>query len=274
MIRTLGTLALALLLVVAITPTHADETSSKWEFDAQLYAWIPGNYGSVTVKGNTIDIGVSPNDVLNLLWKGDALAGAASFSVGYERFSFMIDSFGGFAEPKVNETIPTRFCDLAVDAKDKTTFVITDFLFGYRVGAWPLPQRRRPFTLGVYTGTRYVRLHNSLRASGGVIGVPPRRVNVSDGTEWADPLLGIRWELPILEPLSATFRADIGGFGASSDLAWAIRGDLRWWTGWSPWSSKSYVAAGYRVVAFDRSPSAGDVDLQYRGPLIGVGFVF
>ena len=43
---------------------------------------------------------------------------------------------------------------------------------------------------------------------------------------------------------------------------------------WSPWSSKSYVAAGYRVVAFDRSPSSGDVDLQYRGPLIGIGFVF
>ena len=274
MMHTLRTLGLTLLLVVAATLAHADEAPSKWEFVVQPYAWIPGNYGSVTVKGNTIDIGVSPNDVLNLLWKGDALAGAAYLSVGYERFSFYIDSFGGFAEMNVDETIPTRFCDLAVDAKDKTTFVITDFAFGYRVGAWPLPQRRRPFTLGVYAGTRYTRLHNSLRASGGVIGAPPRRVNVSDGVQWADPLLGIRWELPILDPLSATFRADIGGFGASSDLAWAIRGDLRWWTGWNPWSTKSYVAAGYRVVAFDRSPSSGDVDLQYRGPLIGIGFVF
>jgi hypothetical protein len=96
MMRTL--LALILLLVVAIVPARAEEASSKWEFDAQLYAWIPGNYGSVTVKGNTIDIGISPNDVLNLLWKGDALAGAAYFSLGYEPFSFMIDSFGGFAE--------------------------------------------------------------------------------------------------------------------------------------------------------------------------------
>ena len=274
MIRPVIALAFVLPLIVAAAPARANESPSKWEFEAQLYGWITGSYGSVTVKGNTVDIDVSPNDALQFLWRGDALAAAGYFSVRYERFSLFADSFGGGAKFDVVETIHTRFCDRSVDAKDKVTFAITDFGLGYRVGAWPLPGRRRPFTLGVYAGTRWVYLHNSLQASGGVVGVPPRRVNVSETSEWADPLIGVRWELPVLDRLSATFRADIGGFGASSDLTWGILSDLRYWTEWNPWSLKPYLALGYRVVAFDRSPNAATIDLQLRGPVAGLGFVF
>jgi hypothetical protein len=35
-----------------------------------------------------------------------------------------------------------------------------------------------------------------------------------------------------------------------------------------------YLDAGYRDVTFDRSKAAGSIDLSFRGPMGGVGFVF
>jgi len=35
-----------------------------------------------------------------------------------------------------------------------------------------------------------------------------------------------------------------------------------------------YLDVGYRVTDFDRSNSLGNINLQFRGPLAGGGFVF
>ena len=93
--------------------------------------------------------------------------------------------------------------------------------------------------------------------------------------DWADPLLGVRWEVPILDQLSLDFRADIGGFGASSKLIWGIVSGVRYWLTWHPWSLQPWLGAGYRVMAFDRDAGGADsLDLQFRGPYSGVGVLF
>jgi hypothetical protein len=196
-------------------------------------------------------------------------------SVGYERWSLFVDVMGGGAKVDVDQTIPTPFCDLTVSAKDTMRFVIADFALGYRIGEWSLPSRRRPLTLGVYAGARYVHLGNDLSGGVAVIGGRQFSGDVSDTINWADPLIGLRWSVPVLDSVSLTFRGDIGGFGASSDLDWGVDADLRYWLSWRPLSTRPYLAAGYRVVAFDRSPSAAaNVNLQLRGPVAGMGFVF
>jgi hypothetical protein len=153
-------------------------------------------------------------------------------------------------------------------------FVIADFALGYQIGEWALPSRQRPLTLGVYAGARYVHLGNDLSGAVGVVGGKQFNGDVSGTLNFADPLIGVRWSVPVLDSLSLTFRGDIGGFGASSDLAWGLVGDVRYWLSWSPFSTRPYLAAGYRVVAFDRSPNAATTNLQMRGPLMGMGFVF
>jgi hypothetical protein len=107
------------------------------------------------------------------------------------------------------------------------------------------------------------------------VGGLPRGDTVSRAFDWADPLIGIRWEVPLLDQLTLDFRGDIGGFGASSELTWGLVGGARYWLTWSPWSSRPWVGVGYRVVAFDRDfGTEGNIDLQFRGPVAGVGFVF
>jgi hypothetical protein len=256
------------------TPPTSDTAPSPWELDVMPYGWIPGTYGSLDVAGHTVKVDATPSDVLNLLFDGNAFAAAGYFELAYDRFSVFADTFGGYEEVRVNEEIPTQLCKLSVRAKDKMKFVIGDVGFGYRLGQWTLPHRSRPLTLGVYTGARYMWLSSELDATGGVVGAARRSANVFESIAWADPLIGVRWSVPLLDWASLDFRGDIGGFGASSDLIWGIVGMTRVSLPWEPFSTRPYVAAGYRVVAFDRSKSVDNVDLQFRGPIIGLGFTY
>ena len=124
------------------------------------------------------------------------------------------------------------------------------------------------------SSVRLTPVSSKLSATGAVVGGRQASVNVFESFAWADPMIGIRWSLPVLDPVSLDFRGDIGGFGASSDLIWGLVGAVRHWLPWTPWSTQPYLAAGYRAVAFDRSPSRGSIDVQFRGPLAGMGVVF
>ena len=199
---------------------------------------------------------------------------AGYFSVRHDRLSAFVDAFGGYAEESVTEHVPTQFCNLAVAATAEVRPVIVDFAVGYRLGQWSLANRQRPVSLGVYAGTRYMHFGAHLRASGGVVGGLQRSANVSETFNWADPMIGLRWEVPVLDRLSLDFRADIGGFGVSSDLIWGLVGGARYWLAWKPWSVQPWIGAGYRAVVFDRSNEVGNITLQMRGPMGGVGFVF
>jgi hypothetical protein len=153
-------------------------------------------------------------------------------------------------------------------------FVILDTGLGYEVARLPLPGRQRPLTLGVWAGARYVYLSNDLEADADVVHGARRHADVYESLDWADPLIGIRWSVPLHDAISLDFRGDIGGFGASSDLTWGLVSMLRLWLPWKPFDLSPYLAAGYRVVAFDRSPDGRTVDMQLRGPVMGAGATF
>lgn len=259
----------------ASTTEPVEDAPSPWHFEIEPYAWISANYGTAHVDGYTAHLAVTPYDVLDAVFDGKALAAGGFFSVGYERWSVFADVFGGGAKVDVDEDIPTPYCTLTVSAKDRVRIVLADFALSYRITQLALPNRARPFELGVYAGARYMHFSNDL--SGGVAVVGGKRYggDASAVNNWADPIIGVRWSLPVLDDVTATFRGDIGGFGASSKIDWGLVGDVRWWLSWRPWSMKPYLAAGYRIVGIDRSPSSSaNVDLQIRGPLMGMGFAF
>jgi hypothetical protein len=217
---------------------------------------------------------VGPGDVLQSVFDGNAMAAATYFSASHDRWTLFVDAFGGGMKVDVDETIPTDFCTVKVNAKNEARFVLTDFAVGYRLGQWAVPRRERPVTLGVYAGARFVHLGTDLTGGVAVVGGKRYAGTTEDTSNWADPIIGVRWSVPVLADLSATFRADIGGFGASSTLDWGIAADLRYWTSWQPFGAQTYLAAGYRLVGLDRSPDGAKVDLQVRGPTLGLGFVF
>lgn len=264
----------------------ASEERKAWEFEIQTPVWVPGNYGTLKVKGRTAHIDVSPGDVIDLLTSGNAFAGEGYFEFRYDRFFTYADALGGYVDEAVSANVPTkrfpRLGALDIDAKLKLKQVLADFGVGYRLGQWTLPNRRRPITLGVYAGARYYWFETRLRASASITARLPRRAaelhraaDVTQTFDWADPLIGLRWEVPVLDSVSLDFRGDIGGFGAGSDLSWNLIGGFRYWVPIRPFSTRPSIGAGYRALAFDRSVgSTGELDLQFRGPYLSLGVVF
>jgi hypothetical protein len=270
--------AAALIVLVAVTTTVLAEDHdvlSGWEFDVMPYAWIPGVFGTVGVAGRTAQVEVTTRELLDIVFDGDGLAAGGYFAARHDRWNVFLDAFGGSIKAGVRENVPTQLCTLNIAADLTIKPVIVDAAVGYTLGRWTLPQRTKPISLGAYAGMRFTHLGNHLRASAGVDDATKAAADVSKNFNWADPMIGIDWAVPLLETLSLDFRADIGGFGASSKLIWGIVGDFRYTLPWKPLSTQPWVAVGYRVVAFDHEfAGTNAADLQFRGPLMGIGFTF
>jgi len=269
--------SLMLLLAASAVSAAEEEPAPGWQFDFVPYAWIPGAFGTVEVRGRTAHVHTTLGDVFTLLWHGDAFTFGGYLAARYDRWSFFTDAYGGFLDQSVTETVPTpRFPNVHVriGATLKLNPVIADFAFGYELGRWALPERQRPISLGVYLGTRYVHLGQEIDASVN-INKFGRSGNAFSVVNSADPMIGIRWEVPVLDSLSLDFRGDIGGLPTNNKLTWGIVADARYWLGWEPFGARTWLEAGYRVVAYERDFGNGnDLNLQLRGPLVALGFQF
>jgi hypothetical protein len=274
-------IAVALLLAIAAPSFAADEQAQNqqddWQFELLPYAWIPGTFGTIEVKGRTAHVDTTMGDVLTLLWHGDAFTVGGYFLARYDpwnAFAFL-DAYGGFMNLNVSETIPTRFCTVRVASTARLRPVITEFAVGYELGRWSVPQRLRPISLGLYLGMRYTHLGTDLEASVGVVNGVQFNRNVSEGFNPASPMIGVRWEVPLLDRLSLDFRGDLGGLPSGSKLTWGLVGDVRYWPDMSLFSAQPWLEAGYRVVAYDHQFGSNNaLNLQLRGVLLGVGFAF
>ena len=93
-----------------------------------------------------------------------------------------------------------------------------------------------------------------------------------------DPFVGGRFAVPLVGDLDLVFRADIGGFGAGSELAWNVISGFQYALPWEPWGARASVALIYKAIDFDyRSGSGLDEvvsKLDMRGPALGLIFDF
>src|SRR5262245_39331117 len=273
--------ALAVILLAGVSacraaPEQSPQPAPAWQLDVMRYMWIPDTVGSVQVRGRTANFNVTIGDLLTLLWHGDAFAMGGYFAARYDRWSAFVDAWGGFENIGTGVRIPTRACGcLHVGATVDLRPVILDVAAGYQLGEWSLPERQRPITLGVYLGTRYTYLGTTLNVEGGLLHGTQRARQVASSLNAAHPLIGVRWEVPLLDSLSLDFRSDLGGLPANSQLTWGLVGGVRYWPGWELFGSQTWLAAGYKVVEFQKDFGRGDaVDLQLRGPLLALGFTF
>ncbi len=91
--------------------------------------------------------------------------------------------------------------------------------------------------------------------------------------QWVDPILGggLSWNLS--EDWMLGFRADVGGFGLSSDITWNLDAMVRYRI--TKWLNMS---VGFRALYMDHETGSGRNEFKYDvwtyGPWLGLGVEF
>lgn len=229
-------------------PTPPPQEPS-WTFDAFIYYWSAAVSGDLTVDGESVDLegggdGFSGETALSgFLGHFEAHRGPWSFALAP---IFVNVDASGSESGGVD-------ADVEIKAQIHEGFVAREL-----GGSWDW-----------LAGLRYYELDTEMDLSlGGVLS------GTADSNHaWIDPIVGLRYHDDLGEHWSVHARADVGGFGVGSELAWNASALLGY--RFSPWCA---AVLGYRALSLDFESGSGSdrlaYDLTMNGPIIGVSFSF
>ena len=239
-----------------------------WSFEFAPYVWLPEINGNLQVRRISASFHVNYDQLFDLLGAGDLFTGMGHFEAKNGRLSLFLDAVGGHVTPSGKTE----------RAKVDSTLNFTYVEFGPAFRLFEFPSTlggRRPIVIDALVGGRFMYFYSKLSVVGN-----RGFVSASDSAsvDWVDPFVGGRWLVPIVGDLDLFFRGDIGGFGAGSQLAWNLVSGFEYRLPWKLFSARTRAVAAYKVLDFDYSTGSGQrkrsVDLNQRGPAIGIGFDF
>ncbi len=233
-----GLAALSLAL-----PATAAAQDDGWHFVVNPYVLLPSMKGTAGLHRFDADVDIGRSDILDNLNAG--YLGYVEGSRG--RWAIGID---------VNYMNVDAAPDLARIHADVGQKAIQPMVF-YRLND----------SVELLGGVRYNRIRLELATS----------LEIANGIrreqDWVDPILGVRYTLPLSERNAFSVLANVGGFGVSSDLAVQVRPMFHFGVGRS-----TTIDAGYQYFTMDYEDGSGDgrfaYDVRTTGPLVGVTFRF
>jgi hypothetical protein len=101
------------------------------------------------------------------------------------------------------------------------------------------------------------RLHDALPAE------------VSGRADWVDPFVGVRGRYQLSPKFYVAGKADIGGFGVSSNLVWQVYGGVGW-----QMSKRTALELGYKYFAVDYSDGGFTYDVANSGVMTAFSIKF
>jgi len=206
-----GAVMALLALVVLASPARAEE-ARKWSIDVPLYVLFAGMDGQVASHGHAVNLDVEFSDVMEHLEFG----AMGSVRVGYERWRL---------------TTEIIYMGLGA-AKEGASADMDQWVVEPRV-SYRFPPFFEPFV-----GVRYNKLSGSIE---GPFGKDP--IGTQD---WFDPILGTDATFAATTKLDVILHADIGGFGAGSDLTWQLFPYVSWQV-----TGMASLLLGYRLLDVD-----------------------
>jgi hypothetical protein len=212
-----------------------------WQWEATLYVLGAAMEGTTGVGGQTADVDLSFGDILEDLEfgaMGRARAARGAWSIGLDAIYM---GLGGSSEQP----------PAAIDV-DQTAIELSG---GYRIGELLEP----------VAGVRYLDMGVEIVFQG------PAGLQREPGVDWWDPFVGVNVRAPLGQAWSFRGRADIGGFGLGSELAWQLESLFDWRL-----SERTSIQAGYRAIDIDYEDDdrGFTYDILTQGPQAGVTFRF
>jgi hypothetical protein len=239
-----------LVLAVLCSSVRAED---GWRHTMGIYmvgASIDGTVGVGPVEG---DIDVSFGDILDNLDIGGMAAYHGERGPWYIGADFMYLGL----EKKKSGIGPTGNAQSKVEV-DQLLFEVD--------GGYALTEQ-----LDVYGGLRYWDLESKVSLVGG--GPLGQAVTAKVSESWVDPVVGLRYVVPLSERWRLVTRGDIGGFGLGSDFSWHV-------TAFFGWELVDNVMAmfGIRYIDVDYDDGSGSerflFDVTLGGPAAGIAWSF
>lgn len=232
-----------------------------WALQITPYMWAAGLEGNISPfrRAPTIGVEKSFSDVMDDLNFG----GFVNVWGRYERFVFSGDAmysdttdshaFGPL--PALPSPIPPG---AVINGKVDSKQFMATLQAGYRVLDTP------DFTLDALGGMRFWHISNDVTVN--ALGIS-RSYGESFG--WVDPVIGARAFLRLSEKLSLQAQADIGGFGAGSDLTWSALATVNYIV-----TDHFSVSTGYKALDVDYDHDGHVYDTRLSGPVLGMTYRF
>jgi len=245
------------------------------------YGWLPALNGSSTVRGRTVDINASIDQVVDRKIPAQLFGMMGAFEARNGRFLVMSDlaymKLGADGDG-ARSVAPQVGGAVAAKASVQFQMVIAELAMGYEM--LRVASGDSETALDIYGGARFwwqnieagLGLAAGLNIDGLVIG-RGRALAKSGDVTWIDPIVGLRLRHRFSPTIDVTLRGDVGGFGAGAKFSWQAMGYLNWEfarTERAVWSAM----IGYRALYADYQQGSGhklyQYDLLTHGPMLGV----
>lgn len=246
-IPTLATTVAALAVVVVAGSAEAQEYRNSLTF----YGVIPWVDTELTgTGGNSVDSLAKPNDIIDALDFTYMIAGENRFR--NSKISFLHDVM--YSNLGENGTLGGPFAGSAS--------VDVEMLIATAALSYVLYEQDGKMLQG-YGGVRYVSIETDISAAGGgPVGVG---FDASLDKDWVDPIVGLRARVTVNDKVTLGGFANIGGFGAGSELSVDVFGGVEY-----AFTKRFSGNAGFRYTYIDYEGDRAELKLQQYGPLLGV----
>jgi len=243
----------------AATRSAADQPA--WALQVTPYVWATGISGRLSPfrRAPTVSVDRSFTEGLDDV----NFAGFANLWARRDRFVFSGDiMYTSTTDDDPFGNLPPLPAPVPPGTKIKghvdTKQLMATLQGGYRVVDTPA------FTLDALGGVRFWHIYNEVKVS--ALGMS-RAYDESFG--WVDPVIGARAFVGLTDELSIQAQADIGGFGAGSDLTWSALATANY-----TFTDSLSVSAGYKVLDVDYEKGGRVYDNRLSGPVLGLTYRF
>lgn len=252
------------IMSIQINPAAAQDLKSlksgkSWT-EIGAYGFMTDVSGDVKSSNVTAPVDVSFSDILENLEMG--FMGFAEHRNG--KWSLIGDVF--YADIKVEQSLAvTSTASVRVDVKQKQ--LMTEGFVGYRVAEQV--QDGNQFGLDILVGARYNRIDVEIGLDASQLGLGAASRNPS--IDWVDGVIGLRAQFGGNRGWGATAWADFGKGADSSSHQFAGLVNYRF-------DNNVNLFGGYRLYNFKYETGSGtrfvELDLDYKGPMLGISYRF